>query len=169
CRTVDVGLSFARAFEKTFVVETDHDRHHRRVGELARPREVFDDVANGRRAPLPKAGHHLGLERTEELFLGLLGSAQATKVRPSHPPIISRAVRAVTLRRRRRRRGWRSERPSRPWASATWSSTIKCPSRGSYTGPPELSRRSTTPESASAASSRSAWPCSTRREERRVG
>src|SRR5438093_5314551 len=92
--TVDVGLALAGALEKTLLVEADHDRHHGRVGELARPSEVFDDVAHCRRTTLPKSRHDFGLERSEELFLSLLRSAKAAKVRPAHVLIIPRAVRA---------------------------------------------------------------------------
>ena len=74
-------------------MEPDHDRHDGRVGELARLGQVFDDVADRRGTALPEADHDLGLERPEELLLGLLGSAQAAKIGPAHAPIIPRAVR----------------------------------------------------------------------------
>src|SRR5436189_101807 len=87
---VDVGLTVAHALEEAFLVEPDHDRHHRRVGELPRAGELHDDVADGRRATLPEPVHDLGLERAEELLLGLLGPPQSPQVRPSHGSIIPR-------------------------------------------------------------------------------
>src|SRR5439155_18018561 len=92
--TVHVGLALAGALEQTLLVEADHDRHHGRVGELAGPREIFDDVTHRRRATLPKPHHDFGLERSEELLLGLLRSAKAAKVRPAHGLIIPLAGRA---------------------------------------------------------------------------
>src|SRR5438309_3143547 len=117
--TVDVGFAFACALEEALVVEADHDRHDGRVGELACPREILDDVADRRRTSFPEPRHDLCLERTEELLLGLLRPAKATKVGLAHPLIIPRRPRTVTRRRCRRKRGCRSERPSRPCASAT--------------------------------------------------
>lgn len=51
--TVDVCLALTRALQQPLLVEADHDRHHRRVGELASFGEVFDDVAHGRGTALP--------------------------------------------------------------------------------------------------------------------
>jgi len=92
-RRVDVGLALARPLQKTLLVEPDHDRHDGRVGELARLRQILDNVADRRGTALPQADHYLGLERSEELLLGLLGSAQAAKIGPAHAPIIPRAGR----------------------------------------------------------------------------
>src|SRR6267378_8089705 len=90
-RTVDVGLALARALQQTLLVEAHHDRHHGRVGELAGSREVFDDVSDRRRTAFPEARHHLGLERSEELLLGLFRSAKAAEVGAAHAEIIPRA------------------------------------------------------------------------------
>src|SRR2546423_4456612 len=92
-RTVHVGLAFASSLEEALLVKADHDRHHGRVGELARLREVLDDVADRRGPSFPETGHDFGLERTEELLFRPLGSPETAKVRAAHALIIPPAVR----------------------------------------------------------------------------
>src|SRR2546430_7764055 len=70
--TVDVGLALTGALEKPLVVEADHDRHHRRLRELACARQVLDDVADRGGASCPQAGPYLGLPRPRAILLGPL-------------------------------------------------------------------------------------------------
>src|SRR5438876_61316 len=67
--TVNVGLALAGALEKPLVVEADHDRHHRRVGELAL-RVALLDAGRDRRSLRGVLAEGEGMEEAEPAGIG---------------------------------------------------------------------------------------------------